>query len=52
MGVLDNKLQRCEVPRDILLNPEGVLSPIYPCQAHYIIIVISRKKSTAALVIL
>ena len=30
-------IQRREAPRDILLNPEGVYSPIYPCQAHYII---------------
>ena len=30
-------IQRREAPRDILLNPEGVYSPIYPCHAHYII---------------
>ena len=30
-------IQRREAPRDILLNPEGVYYPIYPCHAHYII---------------
>ena len=29
-------IQRREAPRDILLNPEGVYSPIYPCHAYYI----------------
>ena len=45
-------IQRREAPRDILLNPEGVYSPIYPCQAHYITIVIGKNKSAIALVIL
>ena len=45
-------IQRREAPRDILLNPEGVYSPIYPCHAHYITIVIGKNKSAIALVIL
>ena len=44
-------IQRREAPRDILLNPEGVYSPIYPCHAHYITIVIGKNKSAIALVI-
>ena len=36
-------IQRREAPRDILLNPEGVYSPIYPCHDHYITIVIGKK---------
>jgi hypothetical protein len=36
-------IQRREAPRDILLNPEGVYSPIYPCHIHYITIVIGKK---------
>ena len=34
------------------VNPEGVYSPIYPCHAHYITIVIGKNKSAIALVIL
>ena len=45
-------IQRREAPRDILLNPEGVYSPKYPCKAHYITIVIGKNKSAIALVIL
>ena len=36
-------IQRREAPRDILLNPEGVYSPIHPCHTHYITIVIGKK---------
>ena len=36
-GVVQYIIQRREAPRDILFNPEGVYSPMYPCHAHYII---------------
>ena len=36
-------IQRREAPRDILFNPEGVYSPLYPCHAQYITIVLGKK---------
>ena len=36
-------IQRREAPRDILFNPEGVYSPMYPCHAQYITIVLGKK---------